>query len=518
MTGGLPSSVELHLRAAVESSPSGLLMVDTEGRIVLVNREIERLFGYSREELLGKPVEILVPERFRGGHPSYRVGFFADPKVRAMGAGRELFGRRKDGTEVPVEIGLTPVATEAGMFVISSIVDISARKEAEAERARLEEQLRRSQKLEAVGTLAGGIAHDFNNILGAIIGYAELLSSEIQSEQGRADLAELLTFADRGKQLVNRILTFSRRQEPERRPISLAQPVTETAKLLRATLPATIELALDLSPETPRVQADPTSVHQVLVNLATNAAQAMPQGGRIEIRLEPFYVGDSTARANPGLREGLYARLLVRDNGSGIDPAIRDRVFEPFFTTKPPGRGTGLGLSIVHSLMTEHEGLVRLESQVGQGTTVECLFPALASEPLEAGPADPGIPQGRGERILLVEDEPGLARASGRRLSVLGYQVTVEIDPRAALARLQAGGEEFDLVIADYTMPHLDGLELAAALHDIRPGLKVILTTGYLDDLPADRLARAGVLRILRKPVTSRLLAEEIRAALDRDA
>ncbi|HXG43677.1 MAG TPA: PAS domain S-box protein [Gemmatimonadales bacterium] len=518
MTGDTPGTVELRLRAAVESSPSGLLMIDAAGRIVLVNREIERLFGYPREELLGNQVEILVPDRFKAVHPQYRAGFFADPRVRAMGAGRELFGRRKDGTEVPVEIGLTPVATEAGMFVISSIVDITARKEAEEARARLEEQLRRSQKLEAVGTLAGGIAHDFNNILGAIIGYAELLADEVRSEQGRADLAELLSYADRGKQLVNRILTFSRRQEPERRPISLVQAVTDAAKLLRATLPATIELRVELSPEAPRVLADTTSVHQVLMNLATNAAQAMPQGGRLEICLEPFYVRDSMARANPGLHEGLYARLLVRDNGPGIDPAIRDRVFEPFFTTKPPGHGTGLGLSIVHSLVSEHEGIVRLQTEVGQGTTVECLFPALENDTLEAAPGNPDLPRGRGERVLLVEDEPGLARAGERRLSALGYEVTVEIDPRAALARLQAGAQEFDLVITDYTMPHLDGLELAAAIREIRPHLQIILTTGYLEDLPADRLARSGPLRLLRKPVTMRTLAEEVRVALGSDS
>ena len=233
-------ATEVRLRAAVESSPSGLLMTDARGNIVLVNREIERLFGYAREELLGRSVETLVPERYRAGHGGFRGGFMADPKVRAMGAGRDLFGLRKDGTEVPVEIGLTPVATEEGMFILAAIVDIGARKTAETERHRLEEELRQSQKLEAIGTLAGGIAHYFNNILFGIVGYAELMGKGRTAEEMADDRAELLKAAARGKDLVDRILVFSRRQPTQRVALELGRTVAEAAKLLKATLPPAV--------------------------------------------------------------------------------------------------------------------------------------------------------------------------------------------------------------------------------------------------------------------------------------
>ena len=507
-------SSDQRLRAAVESSPSGLLMIDMAGRIVLVNREVERLFGYPREELLGQPVELLVPEAARGEHPGFRAGFYHHPQVRSMGAGRELFGLRKDGTTVPVEIGLTPVVTPEGMFVLSSIVDISARKAAEEERRELEEQLRESQKLEALGTLAGGIAHDFNNILGAIIGYAELVRGELASEDSRADLAELLLFAERGRQLVQQILVFSRREVRELKPLSLATPVDQTVKLLRATLPASVHIDAALDPTLPRVLADSTSVHQVLMNLATNAAHAMPGGGHLDIRLEPFYVRDSIARANPDLREGPYVRLTVRDTGRGIDPAVRQRVFEPFFTTKGPNEGTGLGLAIVHGIMTDHKGVVRLESELGVGTKVDCLFPALEQDQAELATSAEQSPQGRGERILFVEDEPGVARVGTRRLTTLGYRVVGETDPRVAVARIVEHGEEFDLLLTDFNMPHMDGLTLAQQVHAARPGLPILLTTGYVGTLEEHELVQRGIIRLIPKPWTIEEIAVKVREVL----
>ncbi len=506
--------METRLRAAVESSPSGILMIDRRGLVVLVNREVERLFGYSREELLGQPIENLIPERFRQNHPIFRYDFLADPKVRSMGAGRELFGLRKDGTEVPVEIGLTPVATEEGLFVLSSIVDITARKKAEADRHALEEQLRASQKLEAIGTLAGGIAHDFNNILAAIVGYAELLREEVKSEQARADLADLLSFADRGKQLVQRILLFSRREVRDRRPLALTTPVNDALKLLRATLPTSIEIDVQSEPVTSRVLADPTSVHQLLMNLATNAAHAMPGGGRIAISLEPCYVRDSIARANPDLHEGPYIKLAIQDNGTGIDPAIRNRVFDPFFTTKAPGQGTGLGLAIVHGIMAEHGGTVRLESEVGRGTRVECLFPALEAEPSEVVASEPEAPRGHGERVLLIDDEPAVGRTAQRRIIALGYAVTLDSDPRIALKRFEAAPRDFDIVVTDYTMPAMNGRDLAARIHAISPGTPILLTTGFVDDLPVEDAAAAGIRGLLRKPATMLELANVLHETL----
>ncbi|HZD05451.1 MAG TPA: PAS domain S-box protein, partial [Longimicrobiales bacterium] len=237
-------TADVRLRAAVEASPSGLLMTDGEGRIVLVNREVERLFGYSRGELLGRSVEILVPARFRSAHAGFRAGFGTDAHPRSLGAGRDLQGLRKDGEEIPVEIGLTPVDTEEGPYILAAIVDISERKRAEAERRSLEEQLRHARKMEAVGTLAGGIAHDFNNILAVVTMYAELLMESAPGLGMQDDARSVLTAARRGKELVQRILSFSRRRETARAPLSVSEVVRETEPLLRASLPAGIEIRL----------------------------------------------------------------------------------------------------------------------------------------------------------------------------------------------------------------------------------------------------------------------------------
>jgi hypothetical protein len=506
MTSDASNNVEQRLRAAVESAPSGLLMIDSDGRIVLVNREIERLFGYSREELLGRPVDLLVPTEFSHLHPRYRKGFVAEPKVRRMGAGRDLFGQRKDGSKVAVEIGLTPVVTSEGVFILSAIVDISARIEAETSRRKLEEELRQSQKLEAVGTLAGGIAHDFRNILNGIIGYAELIHGEVGRRPDTAaltqDIRELLSFAHRGRDLVERILTFSRRGAPQRQPLSLQNQVPEVVRLLRATLPSSIDIQVKMDETTPSILADATSVHQVLMNLGTNAAHAMPLRGTLQIELEPFYVRDSIARANPDMREGPYALLRVRDTGTGIDPSVVDRVFDPFFTTKEPGAGTGLGLAMVHGIMKDHEGAIRINSEVKVGTEVRCYFPALMSEVESRGDLVVETEPGHGERILFVDDEPSLAALGRRRLEMLGYAVAVATSSAEALRMVRADPRAFDLVITDYTMPGQNGIELATAITQIRYDLPVILATGHIDDFPGTVTEAAGVDRVLLKPVS----------------
>jgi PAS domain S-box-containing protein len=495
-------SVELRLRAAVESSPSGLLMIDGSGAIVLVNREIERLFGYSREELLGRPVDVLVPERFRAHHPMFRADFLRDPRMRSMGAGRELYGLRKDGSEVPVEIGLTPVATDEGLFVLSAVVDISARKLAEEQRRELEVQLRHAQKMDAIGTLAGGIAHDFNNILTAILWFGEAIQPSVASDNtARGDLEEVLRAAQRGKELVDRILRFSRRQEALRVPQPLSPVVGEACRLLRATLPASIDIRLQVPPSEPNVLSDTTSVHQVVMNLGTNAAQAMPKGGVLEVGLESMYVRDRVARQRPGLREGAYVRLKVRDSGVGIDPSVRDRVFEPFFTTKELGRGTGLGLSVVHAIIRDHGGAIFLTSEVGLGTTVECFFPAIAEPEAPAIAAPDAATPGKGERVLFVDDEPSIARFAARHMTANGYEITAETDPQRALALVRDDPTRFQLVITDHQMPHLSGLELASEIRKLSPTIPIVLLSGHVDELDSAELKRVGIASVAQKPI-----------------
>jgi PAS domain S-box-containing protein len=509
------------LRTAIESSPSGLLMTDREGIIVLVNREVERLFGYSREELLGKSVEALVPARHRGRHVKDRHGFTAQPEVRAMGAGRDLHGLRKDGTEVPVEIGLTPVQTADGLFILGAIVDISARKQAEKERRRLMDELRQAQKVEALGMLAGGVAHDFNNILGAITGYGELVRDRSEDAQCRRDADQILTAAERGRQIIAKILRFTRRQSSEYRLTELAGPIREAAALLRSTIPSTIEMRIDLSPATPEVYTDSTAIHQILVNLGTNAAQAMADGGErrrqmLTISLQPFFARDSAVRGNPELREGPYALLEVADTGGGMTAEVLARAFEPFYTTKAAGKGTGLGLATVRSLLRDHGGTVEIDTEIARGTRVRCYIPAVDIDTSTLVAAAPALaaPAGRGERIYYVDDQAELVQVGVRRLASLGYDAQGFTDPLAVLAAIEADPIACDLLITDYSMPRLDGLKLVRAVLAIRADLPVLLMTGWTEHLTEEDIAAAGVRSLLLKPATTIELATSVRTLL----
>jgi nitrogen-specific signal transduction histidine kinase len=385
-------------------------------------------------------------------------------------------------------------------------VDISARKRAEQAQNRLQEQLRHAQKLEAIGTLAGGMAHDFNNLLAVIIGCGDLLRSSIDDADAKADLADLMEAAARGRDLVTRVLTFSRRQDIARRPLVLGEAVSEAAKLLRSTLPTTIDIRVAIDDACPRVLGDTTAIHQIVMNLGTNAAHAMPSGGDLHIRVEPTYVRDSVARSM-GVSEGPYVSMVVRDNGQGIEPAIRERVFEPFFTTKAVGAGTGLGLALVHGIMQEHEGYVELESEVGAGTTVSCLFPAIEAQPTEDSAVAAEVPRGRGQRILLVDDEAALVRVGTRQLERLGYNVVACTRVADALAALRGNPTSFELVVTDYYMPEQTGVDFSREVGRISPGVPVLLLTGQMGTIDDRVLKDAGVRRVAMKPLTLEGLA-----------
>lgn len=514
---GSPTTAQ-RLRAVVESSPIGLLMVDARGRIVLVNAEVERLFGYAREAMYGQSVEFLLPERSRGAHPGFREQFREHPSARKMGAGRELSARRADGSEFPVEIGLTPVATDEGFFVIGSIVDITERLAAARERAWLEEQLRQSQKMEALGTLAGGVAHDFNNVLASIVGLGELVLRAVGDRaQAADDMRELLTAARRGRELVERILRFSRRQAMEMSPLDLGETIAQSARLLRASLPPSIRIETALLPAQRRVRGDATSLQQVLMNLATNAAHAMPDGGTLVIATDEVYLRDSAVRARPGVHEGRYVRLTVRDTGCGMDEATRLKAFEPFFTTKPAGSGSGLGLALVHGIVRDHEGVVELESSPGTGTTVHCLLPALDDEPETASTASDAIPRGNGEWLLYLDDESMLVKIGERQLERMGYRVAGFSDPHDALAALGARAatpEPFAAIVTDFLMPVMNGLEFAAEVRRLGVSAPVLVLSGYIGDFTPRELADGGISQVLQKPVGAEVLARAVHRAL----
>ena len=495
------------VRLAFDLSPSGILVVDADGLIVAANREAERLFDWPLEGLIGRPVEALVPERLRARHPGQRNDYLRTPQARPMGAGRDLYAVRRDGTEFPVEIGLNPVRHGDRPVVLATVVDITARREQER-------NLRRSQKLEAIGVLAGGIAHDFNSILLAIVGHIELVLREAPLHaQGREDLERVLKASERGRELVQRILQFSRETETPRKPVRLDRAVGETIQLLRASLPSTIDIRTDLDPDTPVVLSDESQIQQIVMNLGTNAAHAMPEGGTLALALAPFDASSAFARAHPGIVPGPHARLTISDTGSGMSPAVLDRALEPFFTTKPVGQGTGLGLSIVHGIVTAHRGALAIESVPGRGTTVSITLPGAAvAAPDVTRPASPGDPRDR-PHILFVEDEQVLALMQRRQLEHLGYPVTVHTSSIEALEDFRSRPDGFALLITDDTMPGMTGRALAREVLAIRPGIPVLMISG---GEPVDRetLEAIGIRGVLRKPHTADELERAIRRAL----
>ena len=492
-------------RLAFELSPSGIIVIDARGTIVLANREVERLFGYTRMELEGRSVDTLVPERFRGRHPGFRRDFFGSPQARPMGAGRDLFGLRKDGSEIPVEIGLNPITTEHGTFVLSSVVDISARRS-------LEDRLRQAQKMEAIGTLAGGIAHDFNNLLRAIVGYSELVAGALTTPQARADLDQVRRAAERGQELVQRILAFSRHRELARTPMHLTRPLQDAIQLLRASLPTTIEMRSAFDPNSPPVFADDTQVHQIVMNLVTNAAQALGDNpGSIEVSLTPYRADPAFAARHPSARAGLFAVLTVRDTGPGMSPEVAEHAFEPFYTTKPVGVGTGLGLAVVHGIVQSSGGAVELESQVGQGTTIRVLLPAANGATKQASHEDE--PPG-GPRVLFVEDEEILAMLSKRQLESAGFLVEAFTSSLQALEAFRERPDAFDVVVTDNTMPKMSGMALAQEVLRIRPGTRILLVSGLAETLDPGVIYAKGVSGILGKPHTGQQLTDAIREIL----
>lgn len=398
-------------------------------------------------------------------------------------------------------------------------MDITERKRAEETQARLKAQLHQAQKLEAIGTLAGGIAHDFNNLLGAIIGYAEL--ARIQSaNNARAieSLNDLMRASFRARDLVKQILTFSRREEQAHGVIALEPILEESIRLLRATLPATIELRSRVVDPVPCIRGDSTLIHQVIMNLGANAAQAIgDRPGTIDIELMGVMCRSGEPSSRPELAPGRYVRLAVRDNGPGIDPAVRDRIFEPFFTTKERGKGTGLGLSVVHGILQAHDGVLHLESQPGCGAAFEIYFPALeeaVSAPTpEPASAAPISSRGQGT-ILLVDDEEALLSIGQRLLRGMGYTVVTALTPAQALSIFRENPGHFDLLITDYTMPGCTGLDLAGEIRKLRPNLPMLICTGYGASLTREVVVRSGFHDVLLKPVERATLLGAVRAAL----
>jgi nitrogen-specific signal transduction histidine kinase/ActR/RegA family two-component response regulator len=387
------------------------------------------------------------------------------------------------------------------------------------DRKRLEEQLRQSQKMEAVGTLAGGIAHDFNNILGVIFGYAEL-SQDLAAGNSvlENNLSQILKAADRAKNLVSQILAFSRKNESDVKPLRAHLVIKEALKLLRASLPSTISIITDIDGTHDIVVADATQLHQIIMNLCTNAAYAMQHsGGTLEVKLKPLTLDEHSVRSYTGIAPGAYVQLSVKDTGMGIPADILDRIFEPFFTTKDVGRGTGMGLSVVHGIVKSLKGDVKVYSEPGRGAVFHVLLPRVEEAVPESSREVQEAPLGH-ESVLLVDDEAVLLDVGTKMLGSLGYRVTALQSPQEALELFEKNPEGFDVVITDQTMPGLTGYELAQRLMQTRPDIPIILCTGYSDLVTTESALAGGIKAFVIKPLNRHAIAETIRKVLDTSA
>lgn len=504
---------EEELRTMFDGTVMGMTLVDADATIMKCNPAMEQLLGYGRGEVCGM-----------------KIAQFTHPEDLDLRNFQELVaGRidsynyekrflRKDGSIVWVRVTASDLREADGRlrFVMGMIEDVTERKKAEEERARLEGQLRQSQKMQSLGTLAGGVAHDFNNILTAISGNTQLALMDVPADHpARVSLAEIEAATSRAADLVRQILAFSRPQEPNRKIVKVQTVVEEALRLLRASLPATIEIRANTEEATPDIAADATQIHQVIMNLGANAAHAMgDHAGLLEFQLAPVAVDGNLAATSPELREGSYARLSVRDNGCGMDRATVERIFEPFFTTKKPGHGTGLGLSVVHGIVKGHGGAITVYSMRGQGTVFHVYLPATGRTTSESTTPAATSLRGQGERILYVDDEEQLIFLARRGLEKLGYRLTTFNDARQALEAFRARPQEFDVVITDLAMPGLSGLDFAAEIRRVSPEVPVLLTSGYLRPQDAETARHLGIRELLPKPASLEHLAQAIQRAV----
>jgi PAS domain S-box-containing protein len=495
-------------RLIFENAMLGIFQISMDGRIISANPAFAGILGYhSPQDLLDAISNIsqqvcVNPERYSELlHLSRKQGFVQE---------FELQFYRKDGSIAWMSVNIRSVRDQNGaiVFMEGTAQDITMRKD-------LESQLFQAQKMEAVGTLAGGIAHDFNNILGAIVGFVELTKLGIGEPKLCGYMDQALQACDRARDLIRRILTFSRTGKQEKKPINLGLLIEDTLKMLRATLPATIEICPIIASDINSVLADRTQINRVLLNLCTNACHAMSDlGGVLTISLTNCEIAPNSVHPHPDLSPGPYVRLTVSDTGMGIDPVLMNRIFDPFFSTKEKWQGTGLGLSVVYGVIKDCGGTVTVQSKPGEGSVFTIYLPAVPGETKSSSQSAKAIPKGT-ESILFVDDEEILVEMGHDMLSNLGYTVTAVTDSIEALEIFRDQPERFDLVLTDMTMPKMTGLGLSKEIQRIRPEIPIILSTGFSDLVDEKNSAALGIRKVLMKPFSLKDLAELIRKVLD---
>ena len=498
---------EERFRDLVEMLPEAVFEADLEMNLNFANKRALALFGYTQQDMEKglNGYDMLVPEdRKRALNNTERR--LEGEKLEAV----EYQGVKKDGTTFPVLLHASPIVHNGIVKGVRGvIVDMS-------ERRQMENRLRQTQKMQAIGTLAGGIAHDFNNILTPVIIQTELaLLNTADDGPLRNSLQEVLEAGYRAKSLVKQILTFSREAETKKTPLVVAPIVKEALKLLRSTLPTTIRIEKQLEEETGNVLADPTQIHQVLMNLCTNAAHAMREtGGVLKVSLSEIDVDGDAAQQHQSIDPGRYVRLTVADTGHGIDPSLKERIFEPFFTTKDRAEGTGMGLSVVHGIVKSYDGSISVESGVDQGSTFTILLPSVESTEQSVSIQDEDLPVGN-EQVLVVDDEIAMVKALEAMLTQLGYRVVSRTSSMEALEEFKAAPEDYSLVITDQTMPNMTGVELARALLQVRKDLPIILCTGFSDLVDEEKAKQEGIKEFILKPIIMKDMARTVRTLLD---
>ena len=507
---------ESRLRQVIDLVPHYIFAKDHDGRFLIVNRAVAELNGTTVEHMLAGTVESVARS------PEDARRYLAEDR-EVIRSGRptviaEEVMSDANGTPHFVQTTKIPFSFSGSAAVLGVSIDITERKRAEAERDHLEQQLRRAQKMEAIGTLAGGIAHDFNNILTSILGFADLLAKRLQNDpNGMRDVQQIIQGGRRAAELVRQILTFSRQQRQSRSIVPLQPTLEEALRLLRAAIPTSIDFSVHIDPAAPPVLADATQMHQVMMNLGANAAAAMESGpaGVLEVRYESCEVAPAFAAAHPGMKPGDYVCLTVRDSGHGMDAATLERVFEPFFTTKDPTRGTGLGLAVVHGIVRDHDGVITVDSAVGSGTAFRIYLPAHAAADLVLPSERAGLPRGHGERVLCVDDEAANAQLLERILRSLGYAVESFTSPQAALEAFRGRPRAFDLVITDLTMPLMSGVELAIEVLAARHQMPVLLITGFSGSITEEHAREIGMRGLLFKPFSLESLGQAVARCLE---
>lgn len=504
---------QAHLQTLVQTIPDLIWLKDPDGVYLDCNAMFEKFFGAKKDDIIGKTDYDFVNREL--------AEFFRENDKKAIINGRpsrneEWITFADDGHRALLDTVKTPMFDATGQLigVLGIGRDITSRKRAEEENAKLQIQLSQSQKMEAIGTLAGGIAHDFNNILSVIIGYTDLAMLGELSEN--KNLEQVLTAAKRAKELVMQILAFSRQSQVEPIPLKIQPIINEGLKMLRSSIPTTISITQDISPNCGLIIADPTQIHQILMNLCTNAYHAMEDGGgTLSVSLQTAFVDPDSQKELLDVRAGEYVLLTVKDTGTGIKPGILGKMFDPYFTTKERDKGTGMGLAIIHGIIKEYGGAIDVESYIGEGTVFKVYFP-VAEMNIELDTTDTEkLPEGK-EQILFIDDEEVLAEMGKEMLESLGYHVTVKWNSIEALTTFQNTPNKFDMVITDQTMPYMTGADLARRMLQIRPDIPIILCTGYSNLIDESSAKAMGIKEFVFKPLSRESLAKLIRNVLDK--